>query len=167
MECSDYAKIAPLVEYDPNTGILTRKAVGRFASPRYIGKPTGWLHASGYIFTTILGRKRKAHRVAWLLMTGEWPPSEIDHINGDRADNRWDNLRLATRGENCRNTGIPKDNTSGIKGVGFVAKRGKWRANIGFNNKLIFLGHFMTAEEARAAYEAAAIKYFGEYARKA
>lgn len=151
--------------YDPETGIFTRKRLGKFAAKKYLGKPTGYKHSSGCVFVSINKKKLKAHRVAWLLQTGEWPADEIDHINGNPSDNRWANLRAATRSQNNWNTGTPKHNTSGIKGVGFLARSGKWRANISAYGQARFLGHFDTAEEAAAAYRSAALILHGEFVR--
>jgi hypothetical protein len=103
------------------------------------------------------GRTYIAHRLAWALHYGEEPSLEIDHINGERSDNRIANLRLATRGENCKNVKAA--------GVRFEADRGKWLARICVDYKQMNLGRFATEQEARAAYAAAKVRYFGEFAR--
>jgi hypothetical protein len=95
-------------------------------------------------------------------MTGEWP-SEIDHINLDKADNRWTNLRLATRRLNNANT-RPRG-ALGVKGVSWNEERKKYVAQIRVNGKQTGLGRFDTIEEAKAAYDAAAQLEFGEFAR--
>ncbi len=89
---------------------------------------------------------------------------EIDHINGNKADNRKENLRECTRSQNCINQAIRKDNKSGVKGVYWAKDRQKWRACIGVNWKTINLGTFKNKEDALVAYNDAAIKYFGEFA---
>lgn len=99
-----------------------------------------------------------AHRLAWLWMTGEWPRDEIDHINNNSTDNRWENLREASHIENNRN----KDFRSGRKLLGacFHKASGLWRAIIRGKN----LGYFKTPEEAHVAYKRAAIEEYGEFA---
>lgn len=89
---------------------------------------------------------------------------DVDHIDGNPLNNRLLNLRLATRSQNCINTGKPKNNTSGFKGVSFHQKTSKWIARIGYQCERKFLGYYSTAEEAAKAYNKAAIELFGEYA---
>ncbi|ATO12207.1 AP2 domain-containing protein [Bacillus velezensis] len=89
----------------------------------------------------------------------------IDHINRDRLDNRRDNLRIATASQNIANSIKPSTNSSGYKGVQYRKDQGRWRACIRVNKKPISLGQYDSAEKAARAYNAAAIKYFGEYAR--
>lgn len=95
------------------------------------------------------------------------PPDgvEIDHVNQDRFDNRRINLRLATRSQNMHNSNAHRNNTSGFKGVYYYRRHDRWRAVIRIPGKRITLGSFKTAEEAGAAYAAAASKLHGEFAR--
>lgn len=106
----------------------------------------------------------REHRLAWLFAHGEWP-SLIDHINGDRADNRLDNLRVVTRSQNSANTKPNAANTSGIKGVRQDRRSGRWYAAIKAHGKYHHLGTFSDKEEAGQAYRAAALRYFGAFAR--
>ena len=98
-------------------------------------------------------------------MTGQWPEREIDHINLDRHDNRFSNLRLASRKENARNLKVFRSNTSGYKGVCFVKYTGKWQVQIKTDEGRKYLGQFATAEQAAAVYAAAAESYHGDFAR--
>jgi hypothetical protein len=111
------------------------------------------------------GLNQYAHRLAWLWMIGEWPAEEIDHIDGNPLNNRWKNLRLATRGENQFNRGADYTNTSGYKGVTYHKQCRKWVARIGHKRKSYHLGLFETAKTAHAAYCEAAIRLHGEFAR--
>jgi hypothetical protein len=104
-----------------------------------------------------------AHRVAWLIMTDEWPTHEVDHRLGKRGDNRWSELRHADNQQQAQNAKLRKDNTSGFKGVSWF--QGKWGSHIRHEGKLIHLGYFDTAPEAGAAYAEAAIRLYGEFAR--
>lgn len=107
---------------------------------------------SGYkVGTIFLRRGIQAHRVAWALMMGEWPLDEIDHINGDSADNRWANLRLVSHHENGRNQALSRLNTSGNAGVRQANDTGHWVAYIYVEKKRVALGSYLTREEAIAA----------------
>lgn len=88
----------------------------------------------------------------------------VDHINGDRLDNRLTNLRPATWSQNSINAQKHRDNTSGYKGVCWAATKNKWKAVININKKRTFLGYFLTREEAAIAYNKAAHEHYGEYA---
>lgn len=96
---------------------------------------------------------------------GVWPKGQIDHVNGNRLDNRICNLRDATHAENQRNSKRPKSNTSGIKGVYWDKRSKKWGAHIRFGNKMLNLGRFSEKEDAAAAYKLAALKYHGDFAK--
>lgn len=107
-----------------------------------------------------------AHILVWLITTGEWPPIGIDHRDLDGLNNRWSNLRLATKSQNGQNTRRRADNTSGFKGVAWDAGRGKWRADIRVpNGPRKHLGMFEDPAVGHAAYVQAAKMLFGEYGR--
>lgn len=118
-----------------------------------------WDH--GYRKVRVNGKYYYEHRLVFLLVHG-WVPDQIDHINGDRSDNRISNLRPATQTQQNANMKMRKDNTSGVRGVCFHAQMGKWYARL--SNKS--LGLYDTLEEAQAAYEAAATDAWGDYYRK-
>ncbi len=109
------------------------------------------------------GKGYKAGRVAWLLMTGEWPKSKIDHINRDPLDNRFANLRPATSLQNSWNSERPLGSV-GVKGVTQVTKSDRYFSRIRIGKTRVHLGCFDTVEEAKAAYDAAVVKYHGEFA---
>jgi hypothetical protein len=157
-------RVREVLNYDPETGIFTwRKKTGRKAK---IGKAAGVIHSSGRVFMSVDGHKSFGHRIAWLHVTGEWPAEgmTIDHINGDPSDNRWCNLRLATRSQNQANRRPNCNSSSGVKGVEWHPQSGKWRAKIGINRKAHHIGLFTSKEEAGRAYLAEAQKHFGEFA---
>jgi hypothetical protein len=156
-------RLREVLNYDPETGVLTRLV--RTARRIRIGDVAGNVDTRGYLRLEIDGRQYAAHRLAWLHMTGEWPPADIDHINGERTDNRWSNLRLATRAQNIRNSRRRSTNTTGFKGVSWQSARKKWVAAITVNGIKRSLGRFDCPAEAHAAYVRAAEKYHGEFAR--
>jgi hypothetical protein len=104
--------------------------------------------AYGYLQVNVEGKPRLVHRLIWLWMTGDWPENDIDHVNGVRTDNRWSNLREATRGENLRNIGIKSNNTSGHLGISKRSDTGAWHAYIDYEGVRTHLGNFATIEEA-------------------
>lgn len=158
-------RLRDALDYDPETGAI--KWLEDRNGGSKAGAIAGCILADGYR-QIMLGRKRYlAHRLAWLYVTGEWPDGEVDHINGDRDDNRLANLRLATHAENQKNYPKPRTNTSGVKGVHWSASRGKWIAKICVNYRRIFLGQFDDINEAAAAYAAASAQYHGEFGRAA
>jgi hypothetical protein len=119
------ARLKQLMHYDPETGVFTRRLDlgGRGAR---VGTVSGFLNRDGYLDTSVGSRTYRTHRLAYLYMTGAWPAADIDHINLNRADNRWCNLREATRSRNNANTRKPSNNTSGYKGVNWHVKSRKW-----------------------------------------
>jgi len=158
-----HARLTQLFHYDPANGHFTR-LLNRCSRTR-AGDIAGNETAQGYLRIGIDGKEYTCHRLAWFYMTGEWPKDQIDHINGIRTDNRFTNLREATTAENTRNGLISKNNTSGFKGVCFHKDTGRWQAKIFINGKGRHLGLFDTAEAAANAYDAAAAKLHGEFAR--
>lgn len=150
--------------YDPDTGIFTRRvARGRYPA----GSVAGCSDHYGYQVIRIDDVLYKAHRLAWLYMTGEWPHDDIDHINGQPSDNRFSNLRQASAAQNLANRGLQKNNTTGVTGVYWERSSGKWMAGIMVGQRSINLGLHETFEGARSARRRAEEKYFGEFARVA
>jgi hypothetical protein len=128
---------------------------------KYAGAPCGSNNSVGYTQINF-GWPILAHRVAWAIMTGKWSKKTIDHINCDRRDNRWCNLREATRLQQTWNRTVPK-RTNITLPTGVYPKYGKYQAQIRINGKPSSLGVFDTPEEAHAAWVAAAKKLHGEF----
>lgn len=162
----DHGLLLEMLHYDPNTGIFTWKIQkGRAKRGAIAGKQ--WNNAqTGRVIGLRLRIGQRAylcHRLAWYYMTGVWPPEEIDHKNVDRLDNRWDNLRLATRAENQRNVKAQKNNRLGVKGVTFT--KGRYWARLMVDRKVINLGYHHTLDAAVKAYAEGSKKYHGEFGR--
>ena len=119
----------------------------------------------GYIRIKVNGKLYRAHRLAFLYMTGSTPLDCTDHINGIKNDNRWCNLREATKQENRHNTGVQKNNTSGFKGVSWHKHAKKWRARARFNKKEIHIGYYNDANLASEAYNSFAKEHHKEFFR--
>lgn len=151
--------IREVLSYDPETGLLFWK-VKRWT--RKAGARAGNADPSGYVKVRVGGKLLYAHRIAWLLTYGEMP-SMIDHINGNRSDNRIANLRLASLSENSQNRTANRSNKTGLKGVTPIGDR--FRAQIKVKGNVKHLGMFDTPEAAHAAYCVSAKEHFGEFAR--
>lgn len=139
-------RLKTLVRYNPETGEFTWAKTRRRCR---LGDKAGCKMRNGYIVIRVDDTLNLAHRLAWLYMTGQWPPEQIDHINRDRADNRWCNLRAVSNMENAWNK-APRSNKSGFPGV--RRENSKWLAEIKVNYKPIRLGLFDTPETAHDAY---------------
>jgi hypothetical protein len=159
-------RLRELLHYAPISGVFTWKVYrGRKAKAGDIAGDTS--NSRGYRHIMIDGKSYKASCLAWLYMTGDWPSADVDHRDTDRLNDKWGNLRLATKSQNAANRSKPSHNTSGFKGVFLRKDTGKWSARISVRYRHIYLGCFETAQEAHEAYAAAAHQYFGEFARAA
>lgn len=169
-------RLRQLLRYEAETGKLFWLPRPRemFASQRscstwnarFAGREALTAASNGYRVGHIDFKLCMAHRVIWALVHGYWP-DQVDHVSGNRGDNRFANLREATKSENVSNTPLRADNTSGFKGVTFQKSNQKWNARITKNGVCHNLGYFETAEAAHAAYRTAAPKHHGEFARAA
>lgn len=165
------AEVESVLSYSPETGEFNwlRKAGSSRADLAWngqrAGRVAGCISGSGYNTIGVCGRLYQAHRLAWLCVYGRWPVGDIDHINGDRADNRISNLREATRSQNNCNRGATSANTSGYKGVFFKKHGSRWQAQIKINGRIKHIGYFPTPEAASVAYTEAALRLHGEFAR--
>lgn len=160
-----------LLDYNPETGKLVWRerlpvhfTDGAYSAVRCC-KSWNRVNAGNQAFTHIMGigyaqgsvngRLLLAHRVIWAIVTGEWPQGDIDHINGNRSDNRWANLREVSHAINLRNASGKSNNTSGATGVSYRADRGKWRARVMVDGRERSLGSFDSLDAAVAARAAA------------
>lgn len=140
-------------------GHIDRKSMARMWNDRYAGKAAFTaISGPGYAVGRILDSSYPAHRIIWRMEIGDCPEF-IDHINGDRTDNRIENLRVVTRMENHQNMARFKTNTSGVTGVTWSRAARKWQASIRHQYTKIYLGLFESLEEAAAARKSAERKY--------
>jgi hypothetical protein len=152
------ARARECLDYNAETGAFVWKIARKGT---LAGSASASSRPDGYRRIGVDGRLYYAHRVAHLMMTGEWPSGLIDHINGDPSDNRWCNLRPATQSQNlCNRAGV-----SGLKGACFMRGRGRWRATIQVGGVQRSLGTFATEAEAHAAYVIASADAHGAFSK--
>lgn len=156
-------RVRERLDYNPDTGAFVWKHAPDFPkswNTRYSGRPAYCKpNKRGYAEGSIDGQMLVGHRVAWAHYYGEWPKQEIDHINGDRMDNRIANLRDVSHKENQRNMCIHKSNTSGVMGVNYHKRDKRWRAFIEVLGKSIHLGNFLEKDDAIKARKKAEVEY--------
>lgn len=153
------SQVEKIMQYDPKTGKLTYLMQ---RGPRAAGDEVGVVNDQGYRIIYLFGRRYRASWVANLLMTGKWPRCEMDHINRCPSDDRWCNLREATRLQNCQN--MSRTNRFGLRGVSQRQGTKTFAAKIRLAGKHIYLGSFSSAKDAHAAYLIAARRLHGEFA---
>lgn len=138
------------LRYDSETGIFTRTENVN-SNNSSSGRITGSVSNTGYLVIRVLDVLYTAHRLAWLYSYGSFPSFDVDHINGDRHDNRLSNLRAVTREENMKNKCISICNSSGKTGVSWDSSRNKWAAYGGIRYKKVYIGRFATLSDASDA----------------
>jgi HNH endonuclease len=151
-----------ILRYNKRTGLFTWR-INKGPTARKNGI-AGSYNGQGYRDIMIDGTTYRASRLAFLYVNGRWPKNDVDHIDANRTNDAWKNLRPATRGQNCWNRKLSTANTTGAKGVDRV-KYGLYRAKIQHKGKVIYLGRFQTLNEAALTYATAAKRLRGEFAR--
>ena len=161
--------------YEPETGLLywrerplyhfrdENKRIMKVTNSKNVGNLVGYLNSMGYYDTELEDVRYRVHRIVWKLYYGVEPREFIDHINGDRTDNRIENLREANYNENMSNVKKSSKNTSGYKGVSWIKSKKKYRCVLTYNKKSIFLGYFDDPKEAHKVYCEASLKYHKEF----
>ena len=144
------SQLKTLLHYNSKDGTFTRL--------KDKPKTPSTVNNHGYIFVWVNGKYFTAHRLAWLYVYGVMP-SNIDHINHKRHDNRIVNLREVTHSDNCKNKALRKNNKSGFNGVCYVKSRNKWQVQLRVNNRDVWIGRFSNREDAIKARQEANIKY--------
>lgn len=160
-------------DYDSETGNLTwkerplhhfkNKNTMKSMNTKHSGFIAGSISNGRYLSVIINLKSYRNHRIIWKLVYGADPFEQIDHIDGNKFNNKINNLREATNSENQHNEGLRKTNTSGFKGVSFDKWFGLWVAHIGLNNKQIKLGRFKNKEDAIEAVISARVSYHKEF----
>lgn len=149
--------VLEMLEYIPETGALLQKK----PRPRVqVGSIAGVVTPYGYRYIQLNGRKYAAHRIVWLIEHGEFPSTDIDHIDRNKLNNQISNLRLVTRKENCENKIAQRNNQLGIRGVSYNPRLRKYIAQIQHHGKGIHIGVFQTPQEAKTAYDLKAMELF-------
>lgn len=157
------AVLRSLIRYSPRTGKFQWRVRRRGFRGIRVGQAAGSIGRQGYRSIRVDGRLIRASNIAWALMTGAWPAEgmEIDHRDGDRSNDRWTNLRLATHAQNMRNNRRPPPASTGVKGVRRMGDSFQARIWVGAN--VVHLGTFATLAEAAAARREAARAEYGEF----
>jgi hypothetical protein len=163
------SRLRNLLRYNPESGSIVWMERGASEDDRpsrratfnkqFAGKEAFTAISCGYRVGRVFDRMYKMHRVVWAIYYGEWPEKNVDHINGNKLDNRIQNLRLVDHVENARNAKTHSHNTSGHRGVHWYKAYGKWSAYIQVKGRNICLGYFLEKQDAISARLAAEEKY--------
>ena len=141
--------------YNPTTGEFTTRLP---THQHHANEVIGSISKEGYLETSIGGKRFLIHRLIWIYITGNLP-DQVDHINHDRLDNRWVNLREVSNTTNIKNCSLSSNSTTKINGVNLIKSTNKYRAYITVNKKQIHLGVFDDINDAIAARKQADIDY--------
>ena len=159
----DLSELRDRLRYDAETGHLYW--VAPKSNRLRPGQRAGCKMVNGYQKIALYQEQMYIHHIVWYLTHGEWPTEMIDHINGDRSDNRVENLRLANQSQQNFNMGLRESNKTGVTGVAICSKTGRFRAYLTLGRKQIYLGNHVTLDAAVAARKEAEAKYCGEFRR--
>jgi hypothetical protein len=162
MAVGDIDSVKKRLRYNKDSGVFTWAESRGCAKP---GDVASSVNSLGYCRVKVDGVSYLAHRLAWAFVNGEFPKSDIDHVNGIKTDNRIENLRLATRSENQCNRGKHANNKSGFKGVNWNQSVKKWAARCMVNGKRTHIGYFDDVALAAAAYQQVAVSLHGRFFR--
>lgn len=154
--------LTKILHYDIGNGVFTWL---RHSDIDLVGTIAGSANDQGYVQIVFDGVSSKAHRLVWLYLYGEFPKRIIDHVDGDKGNNRIENLRECSYSENQANRGLNRNNTSGYKGVSFCKVRRKWRALVYYQKSRICCGFYNDIIDAAKAYDVKVVELFGEFAR--
>jgi HNH endonuclease len=168
----ELARLRNALDYDEKTGefiwrIRRNSHAGKVRIGSVAGTPVADRDGGAHINIKFAGKAYRAHRLAWLFMTGEWPKGDVDHKDGVRIHNWWSNLRIVTRGQNNANRHkLTASNVSGKTGVSWVAHRDQWMARINVAGKVVHLGLFGRdkLDDAVKARRAAELRHWGKHA---
>ena len=149
-----------LFNYDPNTGIITNRTSAKNGKFK-VGDEAGCVKGEGYRIIGVKKDKFRAHRLAWLIHYGVWPATELDHINRDKLDNRIENIREVTRGENMFN--CQKHNKHGLRGINYKRRINRYVARLQVGDKRLHLGTSKYAYVAYLKYLRGVRKHLGEH----
>ena len=152
-----------IFHYNPETGDLSWRVGCRKITA---GTTITCVRPDGYRVVGVGYTTYRAHRIIWAMQTGAWPTETIDHKNGVRSDNRWENLREATKSQNNVNKIASKKSKTGVRGVTVCNKTGHFYSRINFEKKSYYLGYYRTLEEAKSAYEKAAKELHGLFRKE-
>lgn len=149
-------EVRELFTYEPESGCLRWKVKRQKIN---VGDVAGYISTSdGYRYVGFNYNEFLAHRIIWLWVTGKWPACQVDHVDRNRQNNKWTNLREATNGQNARNSGPQKNSRTGIRGVDI--RRGKYRVRINVDGKEIVVGRFLDLQDAINARKSAEKEYW-------
>jgi len=156
-------RLRDLLDYDPATGVFTWRVFVK--GTRGKGAVAGYTRPDGYQIIVVDKCRYLSHRLAWLWMTGAWPTDTIDHKDGNPRNNRWANLRAASRSQNMANQRTRASNMTQLKGVSFSARDKRWFGRLVADGHLHSSGYLNCPAAAHLWYVVEANKRFGEYAR--
>lgn len=164
-ECFDYQKDTGhlIWKVRPLTHFKTQYSCNSW-NTKYSNTIAGSYDKDGYLTILLCKKRYRAHKIVWLLNYKEWPANNLDHIDRKSANNKLNNLRIATCSENNCNRKKPSNNTSGQKGVEYYPNKKKWRVRIQKDGKRISQGYFKNFEDAKQCYLEASKRIHGEYA---